>query len=159
MIKLSAIGHLGRDATLNVVSGRSVIGFTVAHTERYKDQQGNQVDKTVWLDCSYWTEKTGIQPYLKKGTQVYLEGIPDSRAYTNKEGALASTLTVRVLSIQLIGSKAGDGSAESGTSYPSAATPVATAPSAPPSSYTSSPSSYAPVPPTPANEPMDDLPF
>ena len=58
MIKLQAIGHLGKDATTNAVNGKNVINFSVAHTEKYKDQQGNQKEKTVWVECSYWTEKT-----------------------------------------------------------------------------------------------------
>ena len=84
MIKLTAIGNLGKDAMLNNVNGKNVINFTVAHTERYRDAQGNQKDKTTWVDCAYWTERTGIAPYLKKGTQVYVEGQPDVRTYTLK---------------------------------------------------------------------------
>jgi single-strand DNA-binding protein len=49
MIKLLAIGNLGKDAVLNNVNGKNVINFTVAHTERYKDAQGNQKDKTTWV--------------------------------------------------------------------------------------------------------------
>ena len=50
MIKLQAIGHLGKDAIVNNVNGKNVINFTVAHTEKFKDAQGVQKDKTVWVD-------------------------------------------------------------------------------------------------------------
>lgn len=142
MIKLTAIGNLGRDAVLNTVSGKNVINFTVAHTERYKDAQGNQKDKTIWVDCAYWTERTGIAPYLKKGTQVYVEGQPEVRTYTNKDGVHGATLSLRVSSVQLLGGKSND----SGTNvdYQAAA-------------------STAPAPPTTsvgdASDPSDDLPF
>src|SRR5574343_552302 len=102
MIKLTAIGHLGKDAILNNVNGKNVINFNVAHTEKYKDAQGNQKDKTIWIDCSYWTEKTGIAPYLKKGIQVYVEGQPEVRTYTTKDGTNGATLSLRVGLVQLL---------------------------------------------------------
>lgn len=104
MIKMQVIGNLGKDCTTNIVSGKNVINFTVAHTERYKDSQNNQKDKTIWVDCAYWTERTGIAPYLKKGQQVYVEGIPDMRTYTKSDGTFGASLTLRVLSVQLLGS-------------------------------------------------------
>lgn len=102
MIKLTAIGHLGKDAILNNVNGKNVINFNVAHTEKYKDAQGNQKDKTIWIDCSYWAEKTGIAPYLKKGIQVYVEGQPEVRSYTAKDGTNGATLSLRVGIVQLL---------------------------------------------------------
>ena len=102
MIKLTAIGNLGKDAVLNNVNGKNVINFNVAHTEKYKDAQGNQKDKTIWIDCSYWTERTGIAPYLKKGTSVYLEGQPDVRSYTAKDGTNGASLVLRVGLVQLL---------------------------------------------------------
>ncbi len=147
MIKLTAIGNLGKDAMLNNVNGKNVINFTVAHTERYKDAQGNQKDKTTWVDCAYWTERTGIAPYLKKGTQVYVEGQPDVRTYTTKDGTNGATLTLRVSSVQLLGSRSGDASPNSG-GYTGGG-------------YQSAPASNA-SPMTPSSditEAFDDLPF
>ena len=72
MIKLLVIGNLGKDAVVNNVNGKSVINFSVAHTEKYKDAQGNQKDRTVWVECAYWTDRTAIAPYLKKGTNAHI---------------------------------------------------------------------------------------
>lgn len=105
MIKLQVIGNLGRDCVVNNVNGKNVINFMVAHTERFKDAQGNQKDRTIWVDCAYWTDRTGIAPYLKKGTQVYAEGQPDVRSYTTQDGKQGTSLTMRVLSVQLLGSR------------------------------------------------------
>ncbi len=105
MIKLQVIGHIGKDALVNNVNGKNVINFTVAHSERFKDAQGNQKDKTTWVDCAYWTDKTAVAPYLKKGTQVYVEGQPDVRTYTTQDGRNGATLSLRVMSVQLLGSK------------------------------------------------------
>jgi single-strand DNA-binding protein len=156
MIKLQAIGHLGRDAVVNNVNGRTVINFTVAHTEKYKDTQGVQKEKTIWLDCAYWTDRTAVAPYLKKGTQVYVEGQPDVRTYTTQDGKNGASLTVKVLSVQLLGTK-NEGQAGGGGYQQQ------------PTNYQQQPSYSAQQPvyqqaPTPVSaseltEPLDDLPF
>jgi single-strand DNA-binding protein len=151
MIKLQVIGNLGKDAVVNNVNGKTVINFTVAHTEKYKDRDGNQQDKTTWVDCAYWTDRTAVAPYLKKGTQVYAEGQPDVRTYTTADGRSGATLSLRVLGVQLLGAKPGDtgGSASGGNSggnnyqaQPAYSQPATAAPSA-----------------NDLTEPLDDLPF
>lgn len=103
MLKLQVIGFLGRDCNTNTVNNRTVINFTVAHTEKFKDAQGNPKDKTIWVDCAYWSDRTGIVPYLLKGTQIHVDGVPDIRTYTKQDGQMGVSLTCRVLSIQLLG--------------------------------------------------------
>ncbi len=143
MIKLQVIGNLGRDAVVNNVNGKNVINFTVAHTEKFKDSAGNQKDKTVWVDCAYWTDRTAIAPYLKKGTQVYAEGQPDIRTYQTQDGKQGASLSLRVLSVQLLGSRPEQGGNNNSYQQPSNA-------------YTPASSSPATADIT---EPVDDLPF
>jgi len=147
MLKLLVIGHLGKDATVNQVNGKNVVNFTVAHSEKYKDAQGVQVEKTNWVDCAYWTDRA-VAPYLKKGTQVYAEGIPDVRSYTTNDGRVGATLTLRVLSLQFIGAKT-EGSIDPA--------PQQSAPAAASPSYQQVPA-YVP-PASSITEPADDLPF
>ena len=128
MIKLQVIGNLGRDCQVKEVNGKNVINFNVAHTERYKDNQGNQKERTTWAECAYWTDKTAISPYLTKGQLVYVEGAPEAEAYMNKENQPAATLRLRVSNIQLLGGKSnndnqGQSTANNITAY-SAAPPV-----------------------------------
>lgn len=104
MLKVQAIGNLGKDCVSNLVNGKNVINFTLAHTEKFKDAQGNAKEKTTWLDCAYWTDRVAIAPYLKKGTQVFIDGQPDIRTYQKTDGTQGASLTVRVNSIQLLGS-------------------------------------------------------
>ncbi len=104
MIKLQAIGRIGKDCTVNNVNGKQVINFIVAHSEKYKDHQGNQQEKTTWIDCAYWTDRTAIAPYLTKGAQVYVEGQPEAKMYTGKDGSNGSKLSVRVFSVELLSS-------------------------------------------------------
>ena len=108
MIKLQVIGHLGKDCTTNVVNGKNVINFSVAHSERYKDATGNPIERTIWVDCAYWTERTAVAPYLKKGQLVYAEGTPEVRSYTKNDGTAGTSLTLRVLNVQLLGSAKGE---------------------------------------------------
>jgi single-strand DNA-binding protein len=104
MIKMQVIGHLGQDATVNNVNGKSVINFSVAHSEKYKNKDGLEVNKSIWVSAAYWTDRTAIAPYLKKGTQVYLEGVPEAKTYTNKNNETLPQLNVRVVSLTLLSS-------------------------------------------------------
>jgi single-strand DNA-binding protein len=144
MIKLQVIGNLGKDAIVNNVNGKSVINFNVAHTERFRDAQGNQKDKTTWVECAYWTDRTAVAPYLKKGTQVYVEGTPDVRVYQTNEGKQGASLSLRILNVQLLGSRT-EGSAPAASTYGQ-------------QSY-NQPSPVATTSPADISEPIDDLPF
>lgn len=108
MIKLQVIGNLGKDCVVNTVNGKNVINFTVAHTEKFKDSTGAQKEKTIWVDCAYWSDKTGIAPYLKKGTQVFVEGTPEVRTYTTQDGKNGASLSLRIQAVQLLGSRSSE---------------------------------------------------
>jgi len=105
MIKMQVIGNLGKDCTVNTVNGKNVINFTVAHTEKYRDSQGNNQEKTTWVDCAYWTDKTAVAPYLQKGKQVFVEGTPEVRSFTRNDGTAGASLSLRVREVQLLGGK------------------------------------------------------
>jgi single-strand DNA-binding protein len=103
MIKLQIIGNLGADCIQKEINGKTVINFNVAHSEKFKDAQGNLKDRTTWVNCAYWTDRTAVAQYLTKGKTVYAEGTPEADAYTNKEGQAAATLRMRVVNLQLLG--------------------------------------------------------
>ena len=117
MIKLQIIGNLGKDCIVNEVNGKTVINFSVAHTERYKTADGNTNERTTWVECAYWTDRTAVAQYLTKGKTVYVEGSPSADAYTNKEGKAAGTLRLRVQNLQLLGGNSADSG--SGSHYAS----------------------------------------
>lgn len=125
MIKMQVIGNLGKDCITNTVNGKNVINFSVAHTEKFRDAQGNQKDKTIWVECAYWTERTGIAPYLRKGTQVYVEGTPDVRTYPKNDGSTGVSLILRVFSVQLLGGRNTESNGASQESYQPSSTPTA----------------------------------
>lgn len=103
MIKLQIVGNLGKDCIVKEVNGKNVINFSVAHSERFKDREGNPKERTTWVECAYWTDKTAVAQYLTKGKTVYAEGAPEADAYLNKDNQPASTLRMRVLNLQLLG--------------------------------------------------------
>jgi len=143
MIKLQVIGNLGKDCIVNTVNGKNVINFTVAHTEKYRDSQGNNQEKTTWVDCAYWTDRTAISPYLTKGKQVFVEGTPEVRTFTRNDGTAGASLSLRVRDVQLLGGRGdsvgGSSAANSGESYSSPKTQIPNA--------------------ADITEPVDDLPF
>lgn len=138
MIKMQVIGNLGKDCVVNAVNGKNVINFTVAHTERFRDSQGNQQEKTIWVDCAYWTDRTIISPYLTKGKQVYVEGQPEARSFQRNDGTPGASLSLRVRDVQLLGGR-GDQSPANGNPTAAASQSAEPAPS--------------------ANDQIDDLPF
>ena len=107
MIKMQVIGNLGKDCVVNTVNGKSVINFTIAHTEKYKDSQGTNQEKTTWVDCAYWTDRTALAPYLTKGKQVFVEGSPEVRSFTRNDGTAGASLSLRVREVQLLGGREG----------------------------------------------------
>lgn len=146
MIKMQVIGHLGKDCTVNQVNGKNVINFTVAHTEKYKDSQGNQQEKTTWVDCAYWTDRTAIAPYLQKGQQVFVEGNPEVRSFTRNDGTAGASLSMRVREVQLLGGKGDRQATSGGGGYQEATT------------QTRQPMGQTQAP-APVDDVADDLPF
>jgi len=142
MIKLQIIGNLGKDCVVNTVNGKNVINFTVAHTEKYRDSQGNNQEKTTWVDCAYWTDKTAVAQYLTKGKQIFTEGTPEVRTFTRQDGTAGASLSLRVREVQLLGGKGETGGSTPGSYNSNAAASTASVPSA-----------------NEITEPIDDLPF
>jgi len=142
MIKLQVIGNLGKDCVVNTVNGKNVINFTVAHSEKFRDSQGNNQERTIWVDCAYWTDRTAVSPYLTKGTKVFVEGTPEVKSYTRNDGTPGASLSMRVRELHLVGGR-GDNSSTpvqaTSESYSSSKTPIPNA--------------------SDVTEPIDDLPF
>jgi len=105
MLKMQVIGNLGKDCVVNNVKGKNVINFTVAHAEKYKDSQGVNQERTTWIECAWWTDRTNVSPYLTKGKQIYAEGTPEVRSYMRNDGSPGAALSLRVKELQLLGGK------------------------------------------------------
>jgi single-strand DNA-binding protein len=86
--KVILIGHLGKDPEVrSIEGGKKVANFTLATSESYKDKSGQRVEKTEWHNIAFWGAIADvIEKYLKKGSQIYVEGRISTRSYEDKEG-------------------------------------------------------------------------
>lgn len=105
MIKTQVIGHLGNDAKVNDVNGKTVINFSVAHSASYTNGQGQKIENTIWVNCSWWIESIAVAQYLVKGKQVYVEGVPSLDTYRNNANVVIPQLNLRVEVVQLLSNK------------------------------------------------------
>ena len=87
--KVTLIGNLGRDPeTRYMTNGEAVTNITVATTETWKDKaSGEKQEKTEWHRVTFYRRLAEIAAeYLKKGSQVYIEGRLETRKWQDKEG-------------------------------------------------------------------------
>ncbi len=106
MLKLILSGALGADAEVKEIGNSKLVTFNVAVSMDYKDQKGNKVEKTEWVRANIWKSKdqsTKVADYLKKGTKVLIDGVPESDAYKSKEGDIKSYLSVKVKDLEFLG--------------------------------------------------------
>ena len=103
-LNTQVIGRIGKDATVKDVNNMSVISFSIAHKEEWKAKDGSKQEKTIWINCSYWKNKgkTKLADYIKKGDTLFVEGIPTSRAYLDKQGNAIAQLELRITNLKFI---------------------------------------------------------
>ena len=84
--KVMLIGNLGKDPELRyTTSGVAVATFSLATNETWKDQDGNQQERTEWHNIVAWKKLAEIcGEWLKKGKKVYIEGRIQTRSYDDK---------------------------------------------------------------------------
>jgi len=85
--RATLIGNLGRDPEVKFTpSGKAVCKFSVATTEKWKDQQGQAQSETCWHNIVVWGKSAEhCGQYLSKGRQVYVEGRISNRTYDDKD--------------------------------------------------------------------------
>lgn len=86
--KVILVGNLGKDPEVRALGeGRKVANFSLATTESYKNKSGERVDQTEWHNVVFYGPIADvIERYLRKGSQIYVEGKIRSRSYDDKEG-------------------------------------------------------------------------
>ena len=132
--KAILIGNLGADPELRYApDGQAVASFRIATTERFKNKNGEQQERTDWHNVVCWRRTAEIaNEYLKKGSPVYIEGRIQYRSYEDKDGIKRYRTDIVAQRLQFL---AGRGQAERPTPEPS----------------------ETPAPQMPADD--DDLPF
>ncbi|MHB1331283.1 MAG: single-stranded DNA-binding protein [Sulfuriferula sp.] len=128
--KVILVGNLGKDPEVRYApSGDAIANVTLATTENWKDKNGEKQEKTEWHRVSFFGKTAEVVgQYLKKGSQVYVEGRIQTRKWTDKEGQERYTTEIVADKMQMLGSRGGSASmdSDSGESRrPAAARPAA----------------------------------
>jgi single-strand DNA-binding protein len=107
--KVILIGNLGRDPEVRYMpSGDAVANITIATTETWKDKSGEKQEQTEWHRVAMFGKTAEVAgEYLKKGSQVYIEGRLQTRKWTDKEGQERYTTEIRADRMQMLGSRSG----------------------------------------------------
>lgn len=125
--KVQLIGNLGKDPELKYTpSGVAVATFSIATSESWKDQDGNQQEKTEWHNIVAWRKLAEIcGEYLKKGKKVYLEGKLQTRNY-EKDGIKRYVTEIVADQLIMLDGGGGAGKGSSGSSSASESAPTQT---------------------------------
>ena len=130
--KVILIGNLGRDPeTRYMPEGGAITNISIATTDKWKDKNGEMQEKTEWHRVAFFGKLAEIAgEYLKKGSQVYVEGRLQTRKWQDKDGADKYTTEIVANVMQMLGSRQGmgGGDREAGGERPqgSGAKPAAT---------------------------------
>jgi single-strand DNA-binding protein len=150
--KVFLLGNVGKDPEIRTTPrGMTVASFSLATAERAKDAQGNWADKTEWHNLVAFQRTAEIvRDYVKKGTQVFIEGKIQTRSWDDKESGQKKYRTeILINELSLLGGGAGRSEGASSSS----------------GSYSSSRSSSSSPVPAPSNDYADqgitdeDIPF
>ncbi len=110
--KVILVGNLGRDPeTRYMTNGDAVTNISVATTETWKDKaSGEKQEKTEWHRVTFYRRLAEIAgEYLKKGSQVYIEGRLETRKWQDKEGKDRYTTEIIANEMKMLGSRQGAG--------------------------------------------------
>lgn len=109
--KVMLLGHLGRDPEVRYTgAGKAVATFTVATSFTWRDQDGNDQERTEWHKVVAWGRLGEIcGEYLGKGRQVYIEGRIQSRDWEDQDGNRRTTVEIIANDMIMLGGGAGQG--------------------------------------------------
>lgn len=111
--KVILIGHLGRDPEVRYMpNGEAVCNFSIATSESWNDRQtGQRQERTEWHNITMYRRLAEVAgQYLRKGSQVYIEGRIQSRKYIGKDGIERTAYDIIANEMQMLGSRSQGGS-------------------------------------------------
>ena len=107
--KAMLIGNVGRDPEVRYLEGNNgakVATFTLATTERYRDRNGETRENTEWHNIVAWRNTADVvEKYVRKGTQVYIEGRIRTRSWDDQTGNKRYTTEIMADTLQLLGKR------------------------------------------------------
>ena len=162
--KVIIVGNLGRDPeTRYLPSGEAVTNISVATTDKWKDKASGELkENTEWHRVAFFGRLAEIAgEYLKKGSQVYVEGSLRTRKWQDKEGKDRYSTEIRGDVMQMLGSRAGAGEPRGGAGEPRGASAERNEPRGErePAAAGAKPSAGAKKPAGKFDDMEDDIPF
>lgn len=129
--KAILIGRLGRDPEVRYMpNSEAVCNFSIATSETWKDQHGQKQERTEWHNITLYRRLAEVAgQYLKKGSQVYIEGRIQSRKYTGKDGIERTAYEIIGSEMKMLGG--GNDSGQQNAQHTPPAPPSRQAPDAP----------------------------
>ena len=155
--KVILIGNVGQDPEIrytgDVNNGTKVATLRVATTERYRDRNGNLQEHTEWHSIVVWRNTADVvEKYVKKGTQVYIEGRLRTRSWDDQNGNKRYVTEIVADTLQLLGRRPeGQGQQQGGYQTPGQQQPAYQQPYQQPAQPQARPMVE--------EQPDDDLPF
>lgn len=165
--KAILIGNVGQDPEIrytgDVNNGTKVATFRLATTERYRDRSGNLQEHTEWHNIVVWRNTADVvEKYVKKGTQVYVEGRIRTRSWDDQTGNKRYVTEIVADTLQLLGRRPeGQGQQQGGYQTPGQQPAYQQQPAQQPA-YQQQPYQQPAQPqarPMVEEQPDDDLPF
>jgi single-strand DNA-binding protein len=159
------IGNVGKDPEVrylesnpqNAGANPKVATFPLATSERYRDRSGDVRENTEWHNIVAWRNNADVaEKYIRKGTQVYIEGRLRTRQWQDQTGNKRYTTEIVVDTLQLLGKRPDDAPQQQAAAPAQQPAPAYAQQPAP--AYAPQPAPAAPVI-SPADAPTDDLPF
>ena len=106
--KVQLIGFVAKDPEVRTAQDKKVASFTMATTERYKDRNGEVKENTEWHNIVCWRQAEFVERYIKKGSQLYVEGKLRTRSWEDQNGAKRYVTEILVDGLQSLDRKSGE---------------------------------------------------
>jgi single-strand DNA-binding protein len=105
--KVQLIGNLGANPEVKTLQGgKKLVKFSIATSESYKNAEGKKIKETQWHNLVAWNKTAEIaEKYLRKGSEVAIEGKLVNKNYTDKEGNKKYSTEILVNEVLMLGSK------------------------------------------------------
>ena len=108
--KVILVGNVGKDPETRYLEGGTAVSkFPMATSETYRNKAGERISNTEWHNIVLWRGLAEVaEKYVKKGTQLYIEGRIKTRSYTDKEGNTKYITEITGDNMQMLGKRSDD---------------------------------------------------
>lgn len=115
--KVILVGRVGNDPEIKYAgNGNAIANFSLATSEKWKDKDGQKQEKTEWHKIvAFGRQAEVIGEYIKKGSQLYIEGSIQTRSWDDNDGNKRYTTEITLKMMEMLGGKSDSGGDNSGS--------------------------------------------